>query len=127
MTSIDDKIKKALNQEFNQLIDENDQIDANPFKQMGAGFKGKMGWIYKLTVILIFLFVSLTFYSIYQFYYATEIKQLIAWAVSIIMFGLFTQVSKLWYWSEMGKNRIIREIKLLELQLAQLANKQEKD
>jgi len=127
MTSIDDKIKQALNEEFNDIIDENNKIDANPFKQMGVGFKGKMGWMYKLVVLITFIFACMTFYSIYKFYYATEIKPLMAWGVSIIMFGLFTQVSKMWYWSELGKNRIIREIKLLELQLAQMLKNQEKE
>ena len=127
MTSIDDKIKQALNEEFNEIIHENNKVDSNPFKQMAVGFKGKMGWMYKLVVLITFIFACMTIYSIYKFYYTNEIKPLIAWGVSIIMFGLFTQVSKMWYWSELGRNRVIREIKVLELQLAQVIKNQEKD
>lgn len=120
MTSIDEKIKQALNQEYKNILDENDKIDANPFQQMGVGFDSKMGWIYKLVIVFSALFAILMFYSIYQFYHVQEIKPLIGWAVSIIMFGLLTQISKMWYWSELGRNRIIRELKLLELQIANL-------
>ena len=127
MTSIDDKIKQALNEEFNEIIDENNRIDSNPFTQMGAGFKNRMGWMYLLVVIITSLFAFMTFYSIYRFYYAVEIKPIVAWGVSIVMFGLFTQVSKMWYWSELGRNRVIREIKVLELQLALVLKNQEKE
>jgi magnesium-transporting ATPase (P-type) len=124
MTSINEQIKQALSDEYNQIIKENDKIDANPFRQMGAGFNGKMKWMYILVMIITFIFAMLMLYSIYEFYHETEIKSLIGWGISIVVFGLFTQVSKMWYWSELGRNRIIREIKLLELQVAQLINNQ---
>ena len=126
MTSIDDKIKQALSDEYNAIISENDKIDVNPFRQMNAGFSGKMKWIYIFVMLFTFIFALLMFYSIYNFYYETEIKSLIGWGVAIIVFGIVTQMSKMWYWSELGRNRIIREVKLLELQLAQVIKNQDK-
>jgi hypothetical protein len=124
MNSIDDKIKQALSDEYNQLISENDSIDANPFKQMSIGFKSKMGWMYISVIIFGVLMTLMSIYSIYNFYHETEIKPLIAWGVTIIVTILLTQITKMWYWSELGRNRVIREIKLLELQLAQVIKKQ---
>ena len=124
MTSIDDKIKQALSNEYKDLIAENDKIDANPFKQMSAGFKGKMGWIYIGAIILGIIFTCLSIYSVYSFYYETELKSLIGWGVAIIISIFLTQIIKMWYWSELGHNRVIREIKLLELQVAQLIKNQ---
>jgi magnesium-transporting ATPase (P-type) len=126
MTSIDEKIKQALSQEYNNIIAENDKIDANPFRQMGVGFNGKMKWMYILVIVFTTLFAALMIYSIYGFYHETEIKSLIGWGTAIVVFGLVTQMSKMWYWSELGRNRVIREIKLLELQVAQLIKNQEK-
>ena len=126
MTSIDDKIKQALSNEYNDIIAENDKIDANPFKQMSVGFKGKMGWMYKLVILFGAIFTLIMIYAIYSFYHETEIKSLIGWAVTIVITAFFTQVTKMWYWSELGRNRVIREIKLLELQLAQVIKNQEK-
>ncbi len=127
MTSIDDKIKQALSDEYNEIILENERIDASPFKQMSAGFKGKMGWIYISGIILGVLITAMSIYSIYSFYHETEIKSLIGWGVTIIITVLLTQIMKMWIWSEMSTNRVIREVKILELQLAQLIKKQNKE
>ncbi len=126
MTSIDEKIKQALSDEYNDIIEANDKIDANPFRQMNAGFQGKMKWMYLLVIVFTTFFAVMMLYSIYSFYIETETKRLIGWAVAIIIFGLVTQVSKMWYWSELGRNRVIREIKLLELQIAQLSQERRK-
>jgi len=125
MTSIDDKIKQALNEEYQDLISENDKIDANPFKQMSIGFKGKMGWMYIAVIVFGVLVTAMSIYSIYSFYHETQIKSLIGWGVAIIVTIFLTQITKMWYWSELGNNRVIREIKLLELQLAQVIKNQE--
>jgi len=127
MTSIDDKIKQALSDEYNQLINENDKIDANPFKQMSIGFKSKMGWMYISVIIFGLLMTLMSIYSIYSFYHETEMKSLIGWGVTIIVTILLTQITKMWYWSELGRNRVIREIKILELQIAQVVKKQNND
>ncbi|MCF6319039.1 MAG: hypothetical protein L3J83_07140 [Proteobacteria bacterium] len=126
MTSIDDKIKQALSNEYQELISEKDKIDANIFKQMAAGFKSKMGWIYISGTILGVLITAMSIYSIYSFYHETEVKSLIGWGVAIIITVLLTQIMKLWIWSEMSSNRVIREVKILELQLAQVLKNQEK-
>lgn len=121
--NIDQQIKQALGEEIQDIKQHNDRIDANPFKQMKASFSGKMGWMY----ILVIFFSSLLFlgliYCAYQFYHAQEIKALLSWGIGIIILALFTQISKMWYWSEMGHNRVIREVKVLELQLAQLSDR----
>jgi len=126
MTSIDEKIKQALSDEYNEIIAENDKIDANPFKQMGASFNTRMKWMYVLVMFFSVAFAAFSFYSIYQFYYETETKRLIGWAVAIVVSIFLTQVTKMWFWGELGRNRVIREIKLLELQLAQVIKNQEK-
>ncbi|MCF6299854.1 MAG: hypothetical protein L3J52_01860 [Proteobacteria bacterium] len=126
MTSIDDKIKQALSDEYNDIIAENERTDANPFKQMSAGFKGRMGWMYIMAMFIAAISAFFSFYAIYQFYFETEMKALLAWGIVIIVTVIVTQVSKMWYWSELGRNRIIREIKILELQLAQVIKNQDK-
>ncbi|MCF6288281.1 MAG: hypothetical protein L3J53_03470 [Proteobacteria bacterium] len=126
MTSIDDKIKQALSDEYNDIISENEKIDANPFKQMSVGFKGKMGWMYIAVIVFGAIVTAMSIYSIYSFYHETEIKPLIGWGVAIIISILLTQITKVWYWSELSSNRVIREIKILELQLAQVIKNQEK-
>ncbi len=124
--NIDEQIKQALNEEINELKHDNRTIDANPFKQMRVSLSGSMGWLYMLMMLLSVLFAVATFYCIYQFYHSQEVKPLIGWAVGIILMTLFTQVCKMWHWNEMGHNRVIREIKVLELQVARLSERLDK-
>ncbi len=121
--NIDEQIKQALNDEVQEFKAQNAAIDASPFKQMKAGFSGKMKWIYLQVMFFIILLFGCMVYAIYRFYYEQELKALLGWAVAIIVFALIGQLGKMWYWSEMGRNRVIREVKVLELQLAQLADK----
>lgn len=123
--NIDEQIKQALNEEINEVRHDNEVIDANPFKQMRASLSGGMGWLYVLIMVFALVFAAATFYCIYQFYYAQELKPLLGWAVGIILMALFTQVCKMWHWNEMGHNRVIREIKVLELQVARLTERLE--
>jgi len=119
--NIDQQIKQALNDEFNQIVSENEHIDANPFKQMKEGFSGKMKWIYIQVVFYSVVFFGVTIFAIFRFYHAQELKSLLAWGITVVVFALMTQMAKMWYWSELGRNRVIREVKLLELQVAQLS------
>ena len=125
--NIDEQIKQALSEEVNQLKSKNDQIDANPFKQMKAGFNGKMSWMYMLVIFITSLFFVGMLYCGYQFYHAEDVKALLGWSIGIIVLALFTQISKMWYWTELGHNRVIREVKLLELQVAQLSEQLNKN
>lgn len=118
--NIDEQIKRALDEDVSSLKSKNDQIDANPFKQMGVSFKGKMSWMYLLVIFVTLLFFIGMVYCGYQFYLAQEMKALLGWSIGIIVLALFTQISKMWYWTELGHNRVIREVKLLELQVAYL-------
>ena len=121
--NIDQQIKQALSEEVQDIKHNNDAIDANPFKQMKASFSGKMGWIYVFVMFFSTLFAVGMVYCGFQFYYAQETKALIGWGIGIIVLALFTQISKMWYWTEMGHNRVIREVKVLELQIAQMNEK----
>jgi hypothetical protein len=120
--NIDQQIKQALSEEFNAVVAENESIDANPFKQMKAGFGGKMKWVYLQVIFFSVVFLGVTAYAIYQFYFEQSVKALIAWGMVIVIFSIMAQMAKIWYWSELGRNRVIREVKLLELQVAHLSD-----
>ncbi len=121
--NIDEQIQRALNEEVNHHRDKNEKLNANPFKQMKAGFKGSMKWIYIQVIFFGFvLFIGMV-YCAYRFYHEQELKALLGWAIGIIILALFSQIAKMWYWTELGHNRVIREIKILELQIAQMKEK----
>ncbi|WP_223789913.1 DUF6768 family protein [Marinicella meishanensis] len=121
--NIDEQIKQALGEELQGIKSNNDRIDANPLRQVQVSLTGKMGWIYALVMVFIMLMVAGAVYCAVQFYHAQELKELMGWGIGIIILVLLTQISKMWYWTEMGHNRVIREVKLLELQVARLYEK----
>jgi len=123
--NIDEQIKQALGEELQHIKSNNDRIDANPLRQVQASLTGKMGWIYALVMFFTLLMVVGSVYCAVQFYHAQEMKELMAWGMGVIILVLLTQISKMWYWTEMGHNRVIREVKLLELQVARLYEKLE--
>lgn len=121
--NIDEQIKQALAEELQDIKSNNDRIDANPFRQMQASFAGQMGWMYALVIFFTTLMVVGAVYCGVQFYHAEGTKELMAWAMGVVILVMLTQISKMWYWTEMGHNRVIREVKLLELQVARLYDK----
>jgi hypothetical protein len=127
MTSIDDKIKEALNDEYNEIVNKNSEFDASLVKQFSSGFKGKMKKGYRIIYSIVILFYTIASYCAYKFYFAHETKQLIAFAAIGLFFVIGAMLGELWYISEMGRKRVISEIKVVELQLAQVLKNQEKE
>ena len=127
MTSIDEKIKQALNNEFNEIIDENDKINSSFLKQFDAHFKGNMKKIYTIGYFFIVLFYLACAYSLYKFgtHSTDDIKTLVAWASASIFFGIASLMGEFWHMTEIGRNRVMRELKIVELQLSQVIKNQE--
>ncbi len=129
MTSIDDKIKQALNEEFNDIVDNNEKLNSSFYKQFIAGFKGKNKRIYKLGYFIVLIMYIACAYSIYKFvnYPSDEIKFLLSSAVSSLFFGMAALIGESWFYNELGRDKVMREIKIVELQLAQVLKNQEKE
>ncbi|MGK0187201.1 MAG: hypothetical protein ACI9R3_002987 [Verrucomicrobiales bacterium] len=93
------------------------------FEQIAETFRGRTRWLNGMVVIYSLIFATLFGLSIFRFFHATEVRDLILWAsasvLSIIVIGLL----KLWYWMELNRVTVLREIKRLELQVARLAAK----
>ena len=125
MRDIDRKIKEALRAE-----------DADAFEQYGEqsihemlidSFRGKSKWLVVMTVLATLVFLALTIFSAVQFFRAVSDRQMIVWAVAV-GFGLLSiGLLKIWYWMELNKNAVMREIKRVELQIARLAGRLERD
>ena len=64
--------------------------------------------------------LALGAYAAWRASEATAVKTMLGWA-GVAAFGFFfLGLLKLWFWMEMQKNSVIREVKRLELQLASL-------
>lgn len=121
MEDIDELIKETLTEEEAKFYDE---LDEQPFfRSIGGLFKGKNSWL----VIIMNLFNSIIFglliYCIIQTFDVEKTNDLILWVGAIILCFITMSMIKLYFWMQIHRNAVIREVKRLELQVSSLAGK----
>lgn len=116
MANIDDKIRAALHAEDRELYDELGELSL--IEQVIASFRSRSRWLVVLVMIYSFFFLGLCIYCAMQFFAATEVKSMIAWACGLCLGMIAVMALKIWYWMELHRMSVIREIKRLELQIS---------
>jgi hypothetical protein len=118
MDDLDRKIAEALSIEDRETLEEFGEQGL--FGQLGGLFTGKLGWLSAVTFVVATVAVAIGFWAAWNFYHAEDIAAMIKWA-ALAWAGFMIQIMiKLWSWMRMETNRMIREVKRLELQVARL-------
>ena len=60
-------------------------------------------------------------YCVMQMFAAVETRDVVLWSVGAVVSMLGVAMLKMYFWMEMNKNVVLREVKRLELQVARLA------
>lgn len=115
---LDRMIDEALDNEERELLR---SIGEEPgyFKQVFGLFGGPLGWVTWLMMIVQgVMFVAAVWMAV-QFFSATETLEALRWglpsAVLLIMSAMMKLITA---WPSLQANRVIREVKRLELQIA---------
>lgn len=118
MSELDKKIEAALNAEDRDLLKYFDEQGV--FAQWFDVYKGKQAWIAILVTIVMFVIFVGAALSAWKFFGAVEAIVMFKWG--LIGWILLNMVAfmKVLFWMRMESNRVIREIKRLELQVARL-------
>ena len=122
MKDIDQKIREALRAEDEELaafLDETPTL----FDQVAQTFRGSSKFLVAVSVTFSIVFMGLCVVCAVQFFQAESTKALIAWAVGFMWCAMAVAMLKLWYWMEMQRHQITREIKRVELEIAALARR----
>lgn len=114
----DEKLKTTL-EEDEQLQRELLREDSI-WTTIGDTFRGNQRYLVMLVFAFTFLFTIALFYCGYCFFTATTLDQRLLYGFLTLMFMSSIAAYKIWYWMEMNRMTIIREVKRLELQIAQL-------
>ena len=124
MSELDKAIHQSLSQEdqdFLARLDEEPQI----FKQFAGIYKGSLGIVnWMLTISFIFFLVVGIFALIRFFNISPDIEGMLRWGgltafcVGVMLFF------RLWFGMHMQTNRVLRQLKKLELQIASLKQNQ---
>ena len=122
MTNLDDKILQAITTDNEQEF-ENYSKELGLFGLIRESFKGSHKWIVVIASLLILIFLGLTAYCAYFFLHATEIAIKLNWMAGGLLSFIVFVILRLWYFMELNRIAIKRDIKRVELQVSLLVKK----
>lgn len=122
MNELDDKIREALRNEDADLFDDFGG-ELSMFAMVIETFRGKHRWLVMISIVWSLIFLVLGVLAAVKFFNATDERDLLMWAGASLICWSAVSMLKIWFWMELNKNAVTREIKRLELQIAKLASR----
>lgn len=123
MTDIDDRIRGALDEDDRAFLASLDQ-GRGLFTQIGDTMSGPLGgWAMMGTVIAALLGIFIL-YAVWQLFHVTEPRPLILWATGTLAALVAQGFLKQWFFSRMNMFTVLRELKRLQLQVAEIGERQ---
>ncbi len=114
MNDIDRKIQAALRRDTtgNPLTDE-----PNLAEEILAAFRGRHRWLSAAMVVVnLAAFLGFVLAGL-RFYEATETTLQLRWGGIALALLAVASLIKIWFWLELHTNRVLREVKRIELLL----------
>ena len=125
MNDLDEQILAALKAEDAEVLSRYGS-DGSIHESMIELYQGQRKWFNLfLTLCSLGLFGMMLFCG-HRFFNAESTRDMIAWATGCLLLVLWLVMLKLWFWLEMLKNSVTREVKRVELQIA-LLNRSQKN
>lgn len=121
MTNLDRAIRDALSKEDAEFLAKFE--DKNPFDEALSTFSGRWGAMNILAAIMTFAIFGALVYCAWNAFAASDVRATVMWSAGAIWSALAVAMLKMYFWMEMNKNVVLREVKRLELQVARLAAK----
>ncbi|CAN5450345.1 hypothetical protein BH18VER1_BH18VER1_05450 [soil metagenome] len=110
MNDLDNKIRAALEAEASAE-------ESNLAEEVINVFRGRHRWMHGLIVVVTLLLLALGVWASLRFYYAEVVREQLLWGGLALVALLMISFMKVWFWLEMHTNRILREVKRVELLL----------
>ena len=120
MNQIDDDIRQALSAEDAEAL-ERYATEPSLVQRVLEAFSGRLALLNALALFLGFALFGVGLYSAWRFMSESDLAEMLKWGGATGLAALSMIATKLWFWSELRSNAVIREIKRLELQVARLA------
>ena len=116
MDDLDRKIEEALSAEDRSLHAKFGEQGI--FGQWFGVYDGALGGMAIFATILTFALFFAAVYCGWKFFGAAEAIEAARWGAGAVTLMIMVGFLKLWFWMRMESNRILREVKRLELQIA---------
>jgi hypothetical protein len=114
MNDIDQKIQAALRrgESADGLGDE-----PNITEEVLNAFRGRHRWLSALVVSKQIAAMAGLIFATWHFYHATDVAVQLRWGGLGVVLLVVVALIKIWFWLEMQTNRVLREVKRVELRL----------
>ena len=119
MSNIDQAIRQALSAEDAEFL-ARFESEAPLHEQVLATLGGRFGFFNVLAWVVGLAMFGGFLYCGWQAWNAVEMRDLVLWACGALCAFLGLGLIKIWFWMELQKNQVLREVKRLELQVARL-------
>ena len=116
MDDLDRKIEEALSAEDRDLLEQ--YGEQGLFGQLFSVYDGKIAGIAILATLITFLLFFGAVYCGWEFFAADAAIDAARWGAGAVMLMVMVGFLKIWFWMRMESNRILREVKRVELQIA---------
>jgi uncharacterized membrane protein len=120
MSKLDDAIQHALTDEDRDFLAQFEK-EPNSLVQMASVFSGPLAWIYIAFIVAAVILAPFGIFAAFEFFNATEMRPLFYWGFGVTAILLVLSVVRLVFFMQINTNRVLRELKRLELQIARLA------
>ncbi|MEP2705987.1 MAG: DUF6768 family protein [Roseibium sp.] len=113
MDKLDKLIEDAMKDEDRLLLEDTRELGyfALGLKQ----FRGKLGWVTWLIMIIQSVMFLAGFWCLYEFLTSNETLLAVKWGISSTILVLMATNLKLSLWPQMQADRVLRELKRVEL------------
>jgi hypothetical protein len=119
MTDVDNRIAAALDDDDRAFLASLDN-SRGLFAQIGDTLGGPLGGWAKLVFVVSIFLALFTALAIWQLVTVDDTRELVLWAVAVVVAVVMQGFIKDWFFSRMNMLTILREVKRLQVQVAML-------
>ncbi|MFU8831025.1 MAG: DUF6768 family protein [Wenzhouxiangella sp.] len=118
MNKIDQLINQTLSEEDERLLQDFSN-EPGYFTQAFALFTGRLGWVMWLVGIIQLIFFIAAVYALFQLFSVEALLPALRWGVMAVVLVQLSVFLRGFMGMHFEANRVLREVKLLELRLIQ--------
>jgi hypothetical protein len=119
MTTIDEAIRRALSPADVQAYETLSRELSPVGEAIGMFRTARSGYTWAVAIAGA-AFAAIGGYAAWRLLHATDLREVLGWSLLAIFIMLTLALVKLWFWLEMQRNVVVREMRRLELQIASL-------
>lgn len=122
MSNLDRAIRDALSKEDAEFLSRFED-HSTPVGEVLDTFRGRWALMNAFAAVITFAMFGAFVFCTWRMFGTVDARDTVLWSVGAIIAMLGVAMLKMYFWMEINKNAVLREVKRLELQVARLASR----